>query len=59
MIEATWVYKLRTVKGKKNVERVVKIPPEVVDQFGGYVRIRLSEGKLILEPVESTKEGQK
>ncbi|MEM3147246.1 MAG: hypothetical protein QXY94_06825 [Archaeoglobaceae archaeon] len=50
MIKPIWVYKVRKSKGIYNNEKVVRIPPEIADQLGEYVKITLVDGKLVIEP---------
>ncbi|MEM0303270.1 MAG: hypothetical protein QXI54_08905 [Archaeoglobaceae archaeon] len=50
MINPIWVYKVRKSKGIYNSEKVVRIPPEIADQLGEYVKITLIDGKLVIEP---------
>ena len=37
---------------KGNVEKVVKIPNEIADQLGEYVKMTIENGKLVIEPLE-------
>jgi len=50
LIIPIWVYKVRTSKGIHGSEKIVRIPPEIADQLGEYVKITLVDGKLIIEP---------
>ncbi|MEM4292146.1 MAG: AbrB/MazE/SpoVT family DNA-binding domain-containing protein [Archaeoglobaceae archaeon] len=50
MLTPRWIYKLRWGRGKLGTERLVRIPPEIADQLGEYVKITLVDGKLVIEP---------
>jgi len=50
MISPKWVYKVRNNRGRLGNEKVVRIPPEIADQLGQYVKITLVDGKLVIEP---------
>ncbi|MEM0265783.1 MAG: hypothetical protein QXM23_00665 [Archaeoglobaceae archaeon] len=50
MITPRWIYKLRKSKGRFGIERTIRIPPQIADQLGEYVKITLVDGKLIIEP---------
>lgn len=45
-----WIYKVRKSKGSSSKEKVVRIPPEISEQLGEYVRITIQDGKLVIEP---------
>lgn len=49
-LKPIWKYKVRTNRGKLGTERLIRIPPEIANQLGEYVKITISDGKLVIEP---------
>ena len=53
VLKPVWTFKVRRAKSVKgNVERVVKIPNEIAEQLGDYVKMTLEDGKLVIEPLQ-------
>ena len=47
-----WRYKVRIVRSKTGIEKVVKIPNEVADQIGDYVKVTIENGRIVIEPLD-------
>ena len=52
-LKPMWRFKVRRAKSQKgNVEKVVKIPNEIADQIGDYVKVTIENGRIVIEPLD-------
>ncbi|RLF64468.1 MAG: hypothetical protein DRN30_05480 [Thermoplasmata archaeon] len=52
-LKPVWTFKVRRAKSMKgNVEKVVKIPNEIADQIGDYVKVTIENGRIVIEPLD-------
>jgi len=51
-LKPRWRYKVRIVRSKTGIEKVVKIPNEVADQIGDYVKVTIENGRIVIEPLD-------
>lgn len=49
-LKPIWRYKVRVVKTTTGIERVVKIPNQIADQIGDFVKITIEGGRVVLIP---------
>jgi len=51
-VKPIWKFKVRTVRSPTSVEKVVKIPNEIADQIGDYVKVTIENGRIVIEPLD-------
>jgi len=51
-VKPVWKFKVRTVRSPTSTEKVVKIPNEIADQLGDYVKVTIENGRIVIEPLE-------